>query len=536
MQRARPAARRVRAALAISVSVSLLAVACAGGSAPVVVDAEPSPPPSTAADSLPDPIEPSDATGQASGTAPTTSATPSASVTPAGTVPDGEVSRSLSAGDPRFPGLGSSDIDVEHYEVALGFDLAAMSIEGTVVLELTTLVVTDQVSLDAEDLDVMMVTVDGAARPFLNADRELTITLDEPVAAGTPLLVEVEYTAQLDSSQQFGDDAGIFVTPDGIWSVNEPDGVSTWMPANDHPTDKAAWTFTLTVPSEHVAVANGELVGTTEVGAGAPGGVSTWRWDQAEPMAPYLALLLVGKYELVDAGSTPSGVRLEHAALDGAVDSLDDYTDVTLEQFAYFEGLFGPYPFDRYGLAITDSTPGLAMETQGRSLFSDADLDGSLGFLQHLLLAHELAHQWFGNAVSPGTWDDIWLNEGFATYAQWLWLDQVGLASLGELASGSLAGLPDSGGPVARPDQLFGPVSYTGGGVVLHALRLEVGDDAFFAGLQRWAAEYRFDVATTDDFRAVMEDVSGADLRSFFESWVETEDRPDRFPDAGEDI
>lgn len=527
----------------------VLMVGCAGTDGPVVVDAErtasvergpttgpdgdgdgatpttgsPGSPGSTTAPPEPPPVSTPPMSIPA-----TVVPTPSTDVsTPAGTL-----SRSRSAGDRRYPGLGSSDIDVEHYDVVIDYDPVDLILDGTVTVELTTTAATDRIFLDAAALEVDAVTIDGRPRPFLVADRELAITLEDPVAERTPLEVVVEYTVTLDRTRRFGEQAGIFVTSGGLWSVNEPDGVSTWMPANDHPTDKASWTFEITVPDDLVGVANGRFAGST----GGSAGSTTWAWEQSEPMAPYLALLLVGDYVLDDAGTSAGGVALENVAIDGTADSLDRYTEVTVEQLEFFEELFGPYPFDRYGIAITDSAPGLAMETQGRSLFSRADLDGSLGFVQHLLLAHELTHQWFGDAVSPASWDDIWLNEGFATYGQWLWLDRAGLASLDEQAGAALAGLPDSGGPVARPDDLFGAVSYTGGAIVLHALRATVGDDAFFAGLRQWVSDHLDAAASTADFQATMEQVSGLDLTAFFAAWVDTEDRPDQYPGPSPDI
>ncbi len=466
------------------------------------------------------------------GIAPTTPGGPTLPTTTAAappTTPDsGSLSRNASAGDPRLPGLGSSDIDVIHYDVSLRYDPTQSTIEGVLVVDLTTTTATDRLSFDADAIDVEDVFVEGEPQRFSVGDRELTIVLDDPVSGGAELTIGIEYTVALNASNRFGADAGIFVTPGGLWSVNEPDGTSTWMPSSDHPTDKATWTFAVNVPSGSVGVANGALTSTTDE----PDGTTTWTWEQSEPMAPYLVLLLVGDYEIIDGGVTASGVELIHVAIKGSVSSIDAYQDVTVAQIDFFERLFGPYPFDRYGLAITDSTPGLAMETQGRSLFSDGDLDGSVGYLQHLLLAHELAHQWFGDAVSPGTWDDIWLNEGFATYAQWLWLDEAGMATVDDLAVGTLDGLPDTGGPVGRPDQLFSDVSYNGGAVALHALRLTIGDDPFFEGLRAWVGEYSGRSATTSDFRAVMEAVSGVDLAAFLGAWVETEDRPDRFPAA----
>ncbi len=496
--------------------------ACAGSSAPIVIDAEPA---VTAPEHDSD-ASSTDATTDTTGStgAPTS---PPTTAAPAGDAIDpGSLSRSLSAGDPRFPGLGSSDIDVEHYDVALTYDPAANALDGTVRIALTTTADTDRLAFDADSLGVIEAVVDGSSRPFLAADRELLINLPQPVVAGTELEVEIIYRAQLDVDRRFADEAGIFVTAGGFWSVNEPDGTSTWMPVNDHPTDKATYTFAVTVPDPAVAVANGALVGSGE----ASPGTTTWTWQQTEPMASYLTLLLVGDYELIDAGTTAGGVELRHAAIAGTAASAATYSDITIEQIDFFETLFGPYPFDRYGVAITDSTPGLAMETQGLSLFSSADLDGSTGGLQHLLLAHELAHQWFGDAVSPGTWDDIWLNEGFATYAQWLWLAEAGFATVEDLANDALTTLADSGGPVGQPDDLFGTVSYDGGAVVLHALRTTVGDEAFFAGLQAWVVEHLDSSATTDELRAVFERVSGLDLEPFFEEWVFSEARPNRFP------
>jgi aminopeptidase N len=461
--------------------------------------------------------------------APATSSAPDPSSAPASSsVP--QPSRSTSAGDRRYPTLGSADIDVDHYSVALAYAPDERRLGGSIDVGGTFLAATDRLSLDAGGPDVTSATVHGAAVPFEQHDRELTLELAAVEPAGARFDATIEFTSEVPEGGGLGafvERAGLFegVDQPGVWSVNEPDGASTWLPVNDHPTDKATWTFTITVPPGLSAVANGELKGPPTPDR------TTWTWEQTEPMASYLIMMLIGDYTVVDGGTSSTGVELDHVVLADRVDQLDSYLDVTDEQLAYFSELFGPYPFDRYGLALADSARGLAMETQGLSLFSAGDLDGSLGYLQHLLLAHELAHQWFGDAVSPATWDDIWLNEGFATYCQWLWLEHAGLDSVEGSAQAALSQLDRSGGPVARPRELFGNISYDGGAVALHALRRTIGDEAFYAGARQWVARHLDSAASTGDFRSTMERASGVDLEAFFIEWVESEDRPTKFPE-----
>ncbi|TDT16278.1 peptidase M1-like protein [Ilumatobacter fluminis] len=490
---------------------------------------------------VPAPVEttvPASATPTTSMAAPSTTTTTTATTTATTmattptTVP--AVERSTSVGDRRYPTLGATGLDIEHYDVELEIDPARRSIDGVVEISGRTEAPTDLLAFDLDGPDVDSAEVDGASIDVLVEDRELLLPLDRVLAPGDEFTAVIEFGTSVDPGPSFGPDAGIFVSADGLWSVNEPDGVSTWMPANDHPTDKATWSFRLTVPAGDEAVANGALVDIV-----ADDDTTTWVWEQDEPMASYLTLLLVGDYDFVDDGEiTVAGdtVELRHVVLSDDVDALDRYLGVTRDQMRFFAELFGPYPFDRYGLALADSQSGLAMETQGLSLFSVDDLDGTLGPLQQLLLSHELAHQWFGNAVSPSTWDDIWLNEGFATYAQMLWFDEIGLSTLDREAELALLSLPPDGWPLSQPTDLFGSVSYNGGAVALHALRQVIGDDAFFLTLRTWVAEHLDGSASTDDFQRVAEQVWGGDLDDFFAVWVHDPDGPpDRYPLPAED-
>jgi aminopeptidase N len=498
----------------VVIAGGLLTTACAGPVSPVVVESKRSP----VTQAVP-PAPPNAGDDLSSGSVP-----PGPDVGPSGPS-DRSVSRSTSAGDRRLPALGSADLDVDHYDVSIFYDPTGRTLAGRLVASGVVTALTDRIALDANGPAASHVTLDGEIASFAHDGAELLVELAEPLAPGGSFEIDVTYELVVADQRFPTEDAGLFPTADGLWSVNEPDGASTWMPINDHPSDKATWSFAITVPAGLTAVTNGALVGTVEASDS-----TTWSWEQSEPMASYLVSLLVGDYVVVDGGESSTGVPLQHAVLREHRDALDAYAPVTDRQLVFFEDLFGPYPFDRYGLALADSVSGLAMETQGLSLFSAVDLNGSLGELQHVLLAHELAHQWFGDAVSPATWDDIWLNEGFATYAEWLWLEEVGFGEVDITARRALRSLPPSGWPLSRPSELFGAVSYIGGATVLHALRITVGDDAFFAGLRSWVATHLDASAGTDDFQAVMEEVSGMSLDDFFAAWVHAEVIPIEFP------
>ena len=449
----------------------------------------------------------------------------STSVPTEGTTPDaGDLA---SAGDELFPEIGNDDLDVTHYTVRIAYDPADRRIRGTVDVALTALVAFDHIVLDAVGLDVEEVEVDRATATFRTTDDELVI--DHPLAAGDAVTATVTYVGQPTRRPgAFGLDAGWFATSTGSYVLNEPDALRTWMPADDHPGDKATWRFELIVPEGSTGVANGELVEESTAG-----GRTTWVWEQREPMSTYLVQLLTGEYAVLDGGRA-GAVPLVNVALTADVARMQPYFDLTDDQLAFFARYFGPYPLDRYGLAMTESDGGLAMETQGRSLFSRADFPGGEpGYVEHLLLSHELAHQWFGDAVSPADWSDLWLNESFATYAQWMWLDEAGLSTIENDASFALAsrntiGTEPTGSPTVA--NLFGFERYDGGAVVLHALRREIGDDRFFPLLAHWVAEHDGTSRTTDDFIALAEVVAGRSLTTFFDDWLFATDVPDAYP------
>jgi aminopeptidase N len=445
---------------------------------------------------------------------------------PSTDAPAGDVE---SIGDSLFPELGTDDLDVQSYDVRLAYDPATQVIDGAVTVDAVVVAESERLVLDAVELDVEAVTVDGTPAEVNVGTDELVITPATPPATGAAVAIDVQYTARAQQAGSFDGiaDLGWFATTAGSYVLNQPDGARTWLPSNDHPADKALWRFELTVPAGTTAVANGALIEQRPSAEG-----TTWVWEQSQPMATYVVQLLTGDYEILERA--PAGtVPIVDVVLAEDVEQMAPYFELTDDQLAFFQLFFGPYPLDRYGLAFTDSPSGLAMEQQGRSLYSRDDFPGDrVGVIEHYLLSHELAHMWFGDAVSPADWRDVWLNESFATYGQWMWFDHVDLLPLEIQADANLARRQDFTEPTAEPtvENLLGFERYDGGAVVLHALRLELGDEPFFTLLKTWVAENNGTSRTTEDFIALANRVAGRDLTAFFDAWLFAADVPDAYP------
>ncbi|MEM8620623.1 MAG: M1 family metallopeptidase [Actinomycetota bacterium] len=478
-----------------------------------------------------------------------TTVRPSSPSTSTPTAPSVGRAAATGLGDPLFPALGSPDVDVSSYDVVLdatdalgsGQLVAAVTVDAEVPGGVA------QLALDALDLEIDSVTdvTTNAELDFTHDGTELLVDL--PAERGSAVSVTIAYTVTPDATTRSAASlpSGWFRKADSTFVLNEPDGARSWMPANDHPSDKATWSFTVTAPPDTVVAANGELQAVDDA-------ANTWSWVLDEPMATYLVQLIIGDYEIVDGGTLTSvdgrDVPLTHVVPAGGTDRFDAEFAHLPGQFRQFEEWFGPYPLRAYGLAIVDMIPNVAMETQGRSMFDIGNFEApGLGRLEELLTAHELAHQWFGNAVGPATWDEIWLNEGFATYAQWLWLDHIGEIDLQQTAENALAQRQDDAVATGTPGTagLFGFEVYDGGGVVVHALRGFLGDEAFFELLQRWVVEYNGTAQDTDaliDLTIAIGQEFGTaqagsdpatveeDVRALFDSWLHTAPPPAVFP------
>lgn len=428
-------------------------------------------------------------------------------------------------GDPYFPALGNGGYDVANYDLALDVDPVAASLAGVATIGATATQPLGAFHLDLVGLEVSSVTVDGAPATTTRTGGELRVQPAAPIAAGQSFVTVVTYAgvpAPLASGVNILPEVGWFDLPGdaGSYVLSEPSGAATWYPVNDHPSDKATYFFRITVPSGYEVAANGVL--TEQTGNGT---TTTWLWSVNQPMASYLATVVVGQLTFEPEVAGPGGVIIRNVYADAVAADVGDAFARQPAMIDFFDDLFGPYPFDAYGAVVVDADLAVALETQTLSIFGRDFVVGGGGPAADAIIAHELAHQWFGDAVSPASWQEIWLNEGFATYAQWLWLDHAGVVPLAALVADAHAVLTETragdlppGDP--GPADLFHPTVYERGALALHALRLAVGDDHFFAILRQWVVDHSGGAATTEQFLAVAESVSGIQLDDLVSTWV----------------
>lgn len=424
--------------------------------------------------------------------------------------------------DPYFPLAGNGGYDVAHYRLEITWQPETGTIVGATTIEATATHDLSRFHLDLVGLEVASVTVDGVPAAVAREDRELQITPVAAVASGHRFTTTVRYSGV---PQTVIDGTNLARTGwhrvgREAFVLAEPVGAATFFPVNDHPSDKATYTFEVTAPADQVVVANGLLVGEPI----ATGADRRWTYAARDPMASYLVQVAIGDFELVDGG-TVGGVTIRHAFSPRAVTAVKTTALRTAEMIDVLDDVYGPFPFEAYGVLVVGARLGSALETQTLTIVGT-----DVGFTSRgsvTVLVHELAHQWVGNAVTLSTWKDIWLNEGFATYSEWLWTERTGGPTAAQSARAAaskngLAAPPGDPGPL----RLFTPTVYTRGAMTLQALRESIGDDAFFGVLRSWIDEHRYGVASTADFVALAERVSGQPLGDLFHRWLYTPGLP----------
>ncbi|MFJ4771372.1 M1 family metallopeptidase [Streptomyces uncialis] len=451
-------------------------------------------------------------------------------------------------GDPYFPRMGNGGYDVTHYALTLDYDPGPRRLTGTATLTARAVRDLTAFNLDLLGLTVESVTVDGDRARTSHEGQELTVRPGTALKKGADFRTTVRYAGRPRTiTDPDGSEEGWLPTADGALALGEPTGSMAWFPGNHHPSDKASYDISVTVPDGLTAVSNGEPRGhRTENGR------TTFVWHSSEPLASYTATVAVGRYKVTtsqitadrltesDGIKTTDGRRrlpvytaVDPVEADASRKALARIPDIV----AWGERSFGPYPFSSTGAIVDrEGDAGYALETQTRPVYAGAP--------DTVLVVHELAHQWYGDSVTPKTWRDMWLNEGFATYAEWLWDEEHG----GRTAQSVFAALYrgdyyDEPGaneavwafPPADPPgaaQVSDAPVYQRGAMVLHKIRRTVGDPAFREILRGWPTTYRHRNANTADFTSYVERTAAPEhhraLREVWTTWLHGKGKPPR--------
>ncbi|MFJ1763126.1 M1 family metallopeptidase [Amycolatopsis sp. NPDC088138] len=427
------------------------------------------------------------------------------------------------AGDPYFPDMGNGGYDVGHYDIRLAYSPGTQAISAT-----TTIFAAATQDLSRFDLDfqgpltISKLSVNGLKAGFTRSGaQELVITPPYGLRKGSAFVVSVTYAGV---PQKIDDPAlgvsGWVATKDGAVALNQPIGAATYYPVNDTTDDKATYTQTITVPTGLTVLANGEPGPTTTRDH-----QTTFRWTMNRPMSSELSMLAIGDYDVtrgVTAGGLPNitaiGKSIDTKPGQGKV-----FNQTTAQVIQWESSMYGQYPFDSTGGILADVGVDYALETQSRPVYdqSTSDVDGDL-------LAHELGHQWFGDSLTPVHWSDIWLNEGFATYSEWLYQEKFNHVPVQQTFAKAYADEKDWSGQVADPgrDHIFDDLVYNRGAMALQALRMKIGDRAFFKVLTQWPTAHRYGNVSTRQFIQFVERVTDRNLNSFFRTWLYQPGKP----------
>ncbi|MGC5562177.1 M1 family metallopeptidase [Streptomyces sp. FR-108] len=426
-------------------------------------------------------------------------------------------------GDPYFPQLGNGGFDVRHYGLDVAYDPDTDRLDGRTTITARATQNLSSFDLDLQKLEVTKIEVNDRRAKFTREGDEIRVSPRDSLRKNRTFTVTVTYGGvpePLSGPIVFGSDYGWMKTADGVFVACEPNAASTWFPSSDHPGDKATFDIRIKAPKGLTGVSNGRLVGTYD-----KGGRTVAHWRESKPMATYLATATIGRFN-VRQGTTPAGTPI-YVAIDPVLENSNnvDVYGVTAEATDYWSKIFGPYPFEETG-AIVDDMPqaGFSLETQTKPVYSAVRSESTI--------VHELAHQWFGDSVSVEKWKHIWLNEGFATYSQWLWSEHKGTQSAHDAFLAGYNARPADAAfwqtVVGDPqrDTMFASAVYQRGAMTLQVLRERIGDKAFFELLPAWTRQNRHGNVNTDDFIRLAEKISGKQLDSLFRTWLFTKGKP----------
>lgn len=434
----------------------------------------------------------------------------------------------IGIGDDYLPASGNPGFRVRHYDLELNYRVNTNRLAGRAVLTAIADQPLNTFSLDLVGLRVSKVSVDGGrAIAFKTTRDKLIVRPATEVPSGADFRIDIQYQGNPQPRTGPWGELGWEELTDGVLVAGQPDGAATWFPCNDHPSQKSTYRTSITTESAYQVVACGVLSAHTTRAS-----QSTWVFEQADPMASYLATVQIGRYELLELATDPVPQRLVAPRRLRAACRTDLAKQSQL--LDTFVRLFGEYPHPEYLVVVTDDELEIPLESQGISVFGANHMDGRHSYDR--LIAHELAHQWFGNSVTVRAWQHIWLNEGFACYAEWLWSENSDGPAADQIARTThqrLADLPQDlliGDP--GPQLMFDDRLYKRGALTLHALRLRLGDPAFFAMLRDWTETNRHSTVTTELFEAHAGRFSDQSLADLFDRWLFRAELPE-LPELG---
>ncbi|MDI3332016.1 MAG: M1 family metallopeptidase [Micrococcus sp.] len=446
--------------------------------------------------------------------------------------------------DPYLPGSGTPDYGVGHYDLDLEVKLAANRVSGKARLEGTVLNRATRIELDLHGLSATKVRAASEGRSVKVArltarNSRLVVDLASTLDAGTPLTLEITYSGVPKMLHGTWGEIGWEELEDGVLVAGQPNGASTWFPCVDHPSVKSTYHFTISTDAGYLPVCNGLPTGHRRRSSR-----EEWTWELRQPAPSYLVTVQIGRYQLVAVpeqapgrhratGPAPQAAR---GLLDGPWPGQDERQDaehrerewaghpapvflatspalqdralavlgLQTEMMACYSWHFGPYPFARYTAVVTDDALEIPLEAASLSIFGSNHLTGS--WAAERLVAHELAHQWFGNALTLRQWKDIWLHEGFACYSEWLWGAESGRGALSSYARTAWRGLAGKEQDLVvadpGPELMFDDRIYKRGAMALFALRQDLGEEVFTDLLRTWVSEHRHATVDTDAFLA----------------------------------